>query len=253
MSALSVKNLSIERGGRSVLHDVSFEAEAGEVLAIVGPNGAGKSSLLECIVGALEHKGEILAGGTALSSLSVRDRAKCVTYVPQRSALRAALSVWDVVAHGRYAHQSGLGGLGREDREAIQESIERMRLENLTSRSYLRLSMGEQQRVLIARALATRAKVLLLDEPTSALDVSHALSVLNATRALAEQGLAVVVVLHGLELVLRHADRALLLHEGRLVASGPAGEVITPERVREVYGVDMIEQPGWAFRLVETK
>ena len=249
--SLEVKDLSLMRGTRRVLSDISFEAAPGELFAIAGPNGAGKSSLLECIVGTLECEGELLVGGGPLDSLSPRERARQVAYVPQRSDLRSALSVRDVVALGRYAHGAGLFGRSAGDDAAVQSALEAMELTAYAERAFTALSMGEAQRVLIARALATEAPIILLDEPTAALDIRQSLATMKLLRALAARGLTLIAVLHELAAIHDYADRALLLDDGRMAKVGAAKDVVAPGPVREVYGVSMTRSEGWSFELAD--
>lgn len=248
---LRVKGVSLLRGGRKVLSDVSFEASPGELFAIAGPNGAGKSSLLECIVGTLACEGQLLVHNTDVRMLSARERARCIAYVPQRSDLRSALSVREVVALGRYAHGAGLFGRGKDDEHAIESALQAMELLPYAERSFTALSMGEAQRVLIARALATEAPIILLDEPTAALDVRQSLATLKLLRSLVARQLTIVAVLHELSSIAEYADRALLLHEGRVAKVGAASEVVAPGPIREVYGVSMTRQEGWSFALAD--
>lgn len=249
--ALEIKGLSVSRGQRQVLSDIHFKAEAGELFAIAGPNGAGKSSLLECIVGTLPCQGELLAGGVDIRSLAPRERARRVAYVPQRSDLRSALSVRDVVALGRYAHGAGLFGRSKGDERAVEDALVAMDLLAYAERSFTALSMGEAQRVLIARALATEAPIILLDEPTAALDIRQSLATLKLLRALAARGLTLIAVLHELSAIAEYADRALLLHDGRVAKAGTAKDVIAPGPIREVYGVEMTRREGWSFELAD--
>lgn len=247
--SLEVRGLTASRGVRRVLSDIAFTAAPGEVFAIAGPNGAGKSSLLECIVGTLDCEGEVLAAGVALRALSPRERARQVAYVPQRSDLRSALSVRDVVALGRYAHGAGLFGRSTGDDAAVQSALKAMDLIAYAERSFTALSMGEAQRVLIARALATEAPIILLDEPTAALDIRQALATMKLLRALASRGLTVLAVLHELSAIHDYADRALLLDEGRMAKVGAAKDVVAPGPIRDVYGVTMTRSEGWSFAL----
>jgi iron complex transport system ATP-binding protein len=246
---LEVKGLSVTRGHRQVLSNIHFKASPGELFAIAGPNGAGKSSLLECIVGTLPCEGEVLVDGVSIRSLAPRERARRVAYVPQRSDLRSALCVRDVVALGRYAHGAGLFGRSKGDEEAVEEALRAMDLGAYAERSFTALSMGEAQRVLIARALATEAPIILLDEPTAALDIRQSLATLKLLRSLAKRGLTLVAVLHELSAIHEYADRALLLQDGHMAKVGAAMDVIAPEPIREVYGVDMTRGERWRFEL----
>ena len=155
----------------------------------------------------------------------------------QRSELTAGISVHDVVAQARYAGHGGFLGFGERQDDVVERALARVGLASLAERAFDTLSGGEQRRVLTARALASEARVLLLDEPTAGLDVAHVLRFFALLHELRRDGYALVCVLHDLSDVLRHADRALLLHQGRAVACGPSAEVLTPACIREVYGV----------------
>ncbi len=172
-----------------------------------------------------------------------------MSYVPQHSALNAALTVREVVALGRYAHRPALAGLRAEDEQAIERALSDTDVLGLAPRRFDQLSTGEQKRVLIARALATGARILLLDEPSASLDIAHALALFELLRARAAEGRAIVIVLHQLEHALAFSDRALLLQDGAQLASGPTRAVVTPEHVRALYHVELIHAAAPAFRL----
>jgi iron complex transport system ATP-binding protein len=249
--AVEARALSVERGGRSILSDVSFAAAAGTVAAVIGPNGAGKSTLLKVLAGLLPHGGQVKLDGGDAAALDRRARARKVAYVPQHSALEAALPVRAVVAQGRFAHLDLFGRGSSADDEAVERALALTGASRLADRLFNRLSYGERRLVLLARALATGAPLLLLDEPTAALDVRNALDLLSMLRRLADGGACVVVVLHQLQEAASHCDRALLLAEGRTVAEGPAGEVIAQAHVRRVYGVDLVPAAHFGYRLPE--
>src|SRR5690606_13485606 len=177
--------------------------------------------------------------------------AKQVSFVPQQSLLSVAMPVYQVIAQGRYAHRPGLGRLSRSDLLAIRAALLETDTLALEDRLFTELSVGEQKRVLIARALATGARTLLLDEPTASLDVEHSLRLFALLRSLAEQGHCVVAVLHHLDDALQHADQAALIKRGEMVAHGPTSEVLSPARVRAIYGVEMVKGGGMGFRLPE--
>ncbi len=247
---ISASGLVVVRGGTRILDGVDFAAAAGEITCILGPNGAGKSTLLGALTGLLPiEAGAVSVQDTPLTTMTARERARRLAYVPQRTGLRSALHVEAVVSHGRYAHTGGLGRPGPADLEAIEDAMRETDILQLRGRRFDRLSEGERRRVLIARALATRAEVLLLDEPTAALDVRHTLELHALLGRLAERGRCVVVVLHGLDAARKHAQRAVLLCLGRVVAAGPAGEVVSTEHVRDVYGVELVEGDSLGFRL----
>ncbi len=237
----------VSLGGRQVLHDVDLVAEPGEVLALLGPNGAGKSTLLKALAGLVPHEGRIELGDTDVASIPPHERARRVAYVPQRSLLRSALSVDEVVALGRYVHGSTFGGISKSDREAIDHALETAHADMLRERIFTQLSVGEQQRVLLARALASDAPILLLDEPTAALDVGEGMAVLGLIRKLAARKHTLIVVLHDLADARSTTDRAMLLKEGRVIECGRTIEVVSPDPIRAVYGVELIEDARIGF------
>ena len=246
-AALRASGVSVELGGRRVLHDVTFDANPGEVLALLGPNGAGKSTLLKALAGLLPYEGRIAIANTDVASLSPHKRAKRISYVPQRSLLRSALSVEEVVALGRYVHGSRFGGMSKNDKRAIDHALETAHADGLRDRIFTQLSVGEQQRVLLARALASDAPILLLDEPTASLDVGEGMAVLRLIRTLAARQHTLIVVLHDLADARSTTDRALLLKDGRIVEQGDTTEVVSAEPIRAVYGVRLIENARIGF------
>lgn len=247
--ALEVRNLCVRRGPREILRGVSLEARFGEITAILGPNGAGKSTLLRALCGLLDATGEIRLDGQPIGQMDAFARAKQLSFVPQHSQLSVAMPVYRVVAQGRYTHRPGLSRLRDEDHAAIRAALAESDALQLSERPFTELSFGEQKRVLIARALATGARTLLLDEPTASLDVEHALKLFVLLRALAAQGRCIVVVLHQLDEALRYSDRAALIKAGELIASGPSREIISRERVRMLYNVEMVPGGGLGFAL----
>lgn len=247
--ALLVDALSVKLGSRAVLQDIALEAPFGEITAVLGPNGAGKSTLLRAISGLVPHSGRVSLSGVVLSSLEPHERAKLLSFVPQSTLLSAAMPVRDVVMQGRYAHRTGRARHQAEDDEAVALAMEETDVAQFSERAFTQLSFGEQRRVLLARALATGARTILLDEPTAALDIAHSLSLYALLQALAAQGRCIVVVLHNLDDVRHYTNRAVLLKQGRVTASGRSKDVLDARRVRDVYGVDLIEAGGLGFRL----
>lgn len=239
---LSASELSVFRDGRKVLHDISLEVVPGEVLAVLGPNGAGKSSLLAALCGEHKHiEGECLLDGRDLSGWSGIERARRMAVLPQQSTLEFAFTVMDVVAMGRMPHATGIA----IDQVIVHEVLHELDIAHLAERNYLTLSGGERQRVHLARVMAqiwpgTREQFLLLDEPTSMLDPLHQHALLQAVRRMAAKGVGVVIVLHDLNLAARYCDRLLLLRDGRLLTQGAVADVLTPQWMREVFGLDVV-------------
>jgi iron complex transport system ATP-binding protein len=245
---LSVRNVTVERDKVTVLRDISFAAEYGSIIAILGPNGAGKTTLLDTIAGFHAFSGELCLDGQPLAHLGRRERAQKLAYVPQASRLDTAMRVYDVVAQGRFAHRDSLLGLRPADRGAIDNALAETDTTQFAERAFTQLSIGERRRVLIARALATGARVLLLDEPSASLDIGQALSLFALLGRLADTGHCILAVLHDLAEANRCADRALLLEHGRMVAHGPISDVVAHEPVRRVYAVEIIPQGGLGYR-----
>ena len=247
---LQVRNLSAwHRPGTHVLEHVDIDAPRGSVTALLGPNGVGKSTLLKAIVGLVPCDGTIELGDDNLIELDPRERAKRVAYVPQRGQLDAPISVRRVVELGRFAHQSPFARLSRDDKNAVSKAMRDTGVEAVADRPFTELSGGEQQRVLIARALATEAEALLLDEPTRSLDVLHVLELHRVLHQLADRGTVVMIVLHDLAEVRRYADHTVLLSDKGVHSSGTSNEVVAKGPVHDVYGVTLIEGVGFGVRI----
>jgi iron complex transport system ATP-binding protein len=246
---LELDRVKVTRGPRSIIDGVDLRVRAGQIVALVGPNGSGKTTLLKAAAGLLPFEGAIALQGCPLSELDRKERAKKVAYVPQHSPLDAALSVFEVVAMGRLMHRATFGRLTPDDQQAIDEAIMRADVKALRHRHYNHLSYGERRRVLLARALATHAPLLLLDEPTAALDIRHVLELFSILRAGAAEGIGVLMVLHQLNEVVDIADEAALLHHGRFVCQGPVDEVIAEAPVRDVYGVEILSDKSYGYAL----
>ncbi len=234
---LEVESLRVAYRDRLVLKDVSFSAARGTVLGVIGPNGAGKTTLIRAASGVLP-----LAGGTVrvdgrdLLAMKPTERARHVAVVPQARNLPPAFTGWEMVLMGRTPYLNWLGQVSAKDEARARQALERTQALDLAQRMVGELSGGEQQRLLLARALAQEAPLLLLDEPTTHLDLHYQVSLLDQVRALAyEDGLTVVVALHDLNMVSRYVDQVALLVGGELVALGQPQDILQPELLTQAY------------------
>ncbi len=223
------------------LSDVTFSVGQGELVALIGPNGSGKTTLLRLLLGFLAPDvGTVMLGDKPLPSYAPKERAKTIAYVSQQPPLNFPLTVFELVSLGRYPHASRFG-TADDDVLAVERALEHTDSTHLKDRNFSTLSGGEKQKVLIARALAQSARLLLLDEPTLHLDLFYQLQILAGLKKLCvEQGIAVITVLHDVNLVELFADKALLLRSGALRAYGPVTQVIDETSIRELLGVEMM-------------
>jgi iron complex transport system ATP-binding protein len=242
MKKLETRDLTCAYNGHPVLEDLCVQAHPGEVLALIGPNGVGKSTLLRAMARLMEPKrGTVLLAGQDVWHAGPREVARQLALAPQASGMAWAITVEQAVSLGRAPHRGWLLPYTAQDRMATEQALEQAGLSQLRHRLLTELSGGEQQRVVLARVLAQEPQVLLLDEPTSHLDLKYQSGILGLVRQLAHQrSLTVVVSLHDLNLAALYADRLALLAEGRLLAVGSPAEVLTPERLSQVYGVPIL-------------
>jgi iron complex transport system ATP-binding protein len=242
-----IDSLTVSYSDKLVLRDVSLEVKAGEILALIGPNGAGKSTLIRAATGVVPVKsGCVSVNGQDLIHLSPTQRAKILAVVPQARQLGGAFSVEQAVMMGRTPYLNWLGQEGESDRAAVRLALEQTCLDIFADRQIAKLSGGEQQRVLLARALAQSTPVLLLDEPTNHLDLQHQTNLLSLVKNLAKKKqLAVLMALHDLNLVSFFADKVALLVNGELRSLGTPREVIRGEQISAAYHtpVEVVPHP----------
>jgi iron complex transport system ATP-binding protein len=222
-----------------VLLDLDFDFLGKQCYGILGPNGSGKTTLLDLLAGFLvPQHGRIIFGGRPLAGWKPIDLAKRVALVPQDFAVRFDFTVRAVVEMGRHPHLGRFAALDDHDHRLVDSVMEELEIDGLADRPVTRLSGGEKQRVAVARALAQDPQVLLLDEATSNLDIFHTLSILGAIRRrVREQGLTVIAALHDLNQAAFFCDRLLFLRQGRMVCQGEVEEVLRPDVISDVYGV----------------
>jgi len=236
-NAIEVDALRVELGGATIVDGLSLAVAAGEWVTVIGPNGAGKSTLVRAVAGLLPHSGTIRLLGRELAELSRRERARLVAIVPQSPIVPPGMAVLDYVLLGRTPYIPALGRESAGDIAAAHEVLARLDLARFAGRALETLSGGERQRVILARALAQGATLLLLDEPTSALDIGHQQEVLDLVDELRVQhGLTVLATMHELSIAGEYADRMVLLAGGQVVAAGPPREVLTEELLSTHYG-----------------
>jgi iron complex transport system ATP-binding protein len=234
---IELRGVTVELGGRPVVDRVDADVADGEWLALIGPNGAGKTTLLRAIARLLPFTGQIWLDGRPSADLPRGELARLVAVVPQDPSTPPWMTVAEYVLLGRTPHLGPLAKEGVRDREAAARALARLDLLPFTDRRLGTLSGGEKQRVVVARALAQEASIVLLDEPTAALDIGHqqqALELLDGLRE--ESGLTLVAAMHDLTLAAQYADRMLLLDAGRVVADGPPVNVLTETAIAQHYG-----------------
>ena len=240
MSELELREVGVAYGRAVAVASFSTTVGSGEWLGLIGPNGAGKSSLLRAVVGLAACTGEVRVDGELMASRSPRRRAQLVAYVPQEPLIPDDMTGAEYVLLGRSPYVGYFASPTRHDREMVAGVLERLDLGSFALRRLGTLSGGERQRLVIARALAQEAPILLLDEPTSALDIGHQQQALElVARLRREHGLTVVSAMHDLTLAGLYSDRLALLHEGRCVAAGTAQEVLQAATLAEFYGVQV--------------
>jgi len=237
---IQIKDVSFSYNSILALDNVNFIANHGEILGLIGPNGSGKTTLLRCINRGLKPKiGTILIDGEDLSNLERREIAMKIGVVPQYSKT-FPFTVLDAILMGRFPHITRLGGENVDDLKAVRHAMELTGTLPLAERLIDELSGGELQKVILARALAQTPEVLLLDEPTTHLDVNHQLEVLELIKKITQaKGLITIMVSHNLNLAARYCDKLLLLDSGKVSSIGSVSEILTPQKIRDVFHVDV--------------
>lgn len=240
MTALTLEAIMLRRGGRLVLDGVDVAFAAGRLTTVIGPNGAGKSSLLEVAAGLLKpERGDVRLGDTALSALRRQELAQRRAYLPQRVAVDWPISVERVVALGLLPQLPAFGGLPAALLPAIDRALAECDLLALRDRPATDLSGGELARVLLARAIVGDPELLIVDEPTADLDPRHAIDAMRRLRARADAGRTVVMAIHDIDLAFRFADDVVAVREGRILAAGPAPEVMRDRTLSALYDVQV--------------
>ena len=232
--AIEADSISARLGNTEILHDVSLALPQGRWTSIVGPNGAGKSTLLKVLAGLLPHRGSVALLGQPLASFSARHRAQRLAWLGQNEVAGDDLTVWDVVMLGRLPHQAWLAAPSQTDRAAVEMALKSTQAWDWRARNLGQLSGGERQRVLLARALAVQAKVLLMDEPLANLDPPHQADWLGVVRCLLASGVTVVSVLHEISMAL-HSDEMVIMAAGRVTHQGLSADPATHRALEAVF------------------
>jgi len=232
--AVSARNIKASLGSVEVLHDISLTLPRARWTSIVGPNGAGKSTLLKVLAGLLPHGGEVALLGQPLKSMRARDRARQLSWLGQNEASADDLTAYDVAMLGRLPHQAWLASPSAADHACVEKALRSTQAWDWGDRALGQLSGGERQRVLLARALAVEAQVLLMDEPLANLDPPHQTDWLLLTKALVASGKTVVSVLHEISFAL-HADELVVMAQGRVTHQGACGDAATHRALEEVF------------------
>lgn len=238
MVTIAIEGLHVSLARRPVLRGIDVMLEAGQLIGVIGPNGAGKSTLARAILGLLKPIGGcVRIDGVDVAELPRPDLARQIAYLPQGQTLHWPLAVERLVALGRLPHLAPFSQIGEADNAAIERAMALADATSLRTRVATELSGGERARALLARALAVEAPALIADEPLASLDPGHQIEVMDLMKRQAAGGALMIAVLHDLALAARYCDRLLLLHEGRLVAYGTPTEVLTEDRLEQVYGI----------------
>ena len=246
---LSLENVAVGYGSSpDILHGITLEIKNSEMLALIGKNGAGKTTLIRGLTGLLPlRSGRICYDGQDLSLMDIRERARLISVVPQAASLPPGYTVYETVSHGRTPYLNWYGKLSDTDRNIIDRAVSITGLDDLRDKDVSSLSGGEQQRVILARALTQNAPVMILDEPTSSLDIHYQVALLALEKEICrKQGIAAVFIIHDLNLAARFADRIAVLHENSLAAVGTPEEVLKEDILSKVYDIPVrvLNDPG---------
>lgn len=238
--SLHARELAIGYGGTRVAAHIDLDVRPGEVTCLLGPNGCGKTTLFKTLIGLIPPlAGEVSIGDRPLAGLSVREVAGQIAYVPQQHAPTFPFRVFDVVMMARQVRKGLLSAPGAQDRERVRAVLQQLGLSDLSDLDYSRISSGQRQMVMIARALAQDTQTLVLDEPTASLDYGNQVRIIGEIARLAGRGYGVVLSTHNPDHAFAVADNVMLMYDGGIVASGTPGEVLAAERLSAVYGVSM--------------
>ncbi len=236
--SVTVTNLSFSYGERAVLDGISFDVQQGTLVSVLGPNGVGKSTLFRCMLGILSrYTGDIVIDGQTVRGMDARALSRRIAYIPQSHYPAFNYTVLDMVLMGASSHVSAFSSPGKKERDAALAALEKMGIADFAARDYMRISGGERQLVLIARALAQQSRILMMDEPTANLDFGNQMRVLESIRSLTHDGYTVIQSTHNPEQSYLFSDTILAMRGGKLIAQGAPKDVLTSDLIQALYGV----------------
>ena len=250
---IRTEDTTLSYGAARILKGISLETHTGEFVGIIGPNGSGKSTLLKCIYRVLKPDGGcIWLGDQELHEMKIRNSARKVAVVAQHNYYNFEFSVREVVMMGRAPHKKMLEKDGAKDFEIVDQALKTVGMYEFADRNFSTLSGGEQQRVILARALAQQTPCLILDEPTNHLDITHQLQLMELVRGL---NVTVLSAIHDLNIAAMYCDRLYILKDGEIVGSGTPEELLTPETIRRVYQVEseIVRDRNWKMHILFTE
>ncbi|MEQ1781186.1 MAG: ABC transporter ATP-binding protein [Hyphomonadaceae bacterium] len=238
---LEAQAISVTLSGQTIVNGASLSVQSGELVGLIGPNGAGKSTLLKAMLGLRTRTaGQVLLDGASFLEMPPQQRARHVAYLPQERHVEWRLPAREIIMLGRYPHRARFGGPTADDRAAVSRALDAVDGHAIADRPVTLLSGGERTRILLARALAVEAPIVLADEPITALDPWHQLHVMEILRERARAGAGILVVIHDLALAARFMDRLVLMNDGAIAANGPPAEVLTPHQLASVYRIEAL-------------
>lgn len=238
--SVEVRNLSFHYGQRQILDQINFKAEKGQLYSVIGPNGVGKSTLFQCVLGLKDtYKGAILLAGQDLKAMTINDIAKQIAFIPQSHYPSFDFTVMEMVLMGTTVQVSPFSRPGKNQIKLVDQALERIGIAHLSGRSYTRISGGERQLVLLARALVQATDVLLLDEPTANLDYGNQVRVMTQIKSLTQEGYTVIQSTHHPDQTFLFSDQVLAMKEGRIIASGDPERVLTEELIHTLYATEV--------------
>lgn len=236
-STIHAEQVSVQLGGKSILHDIDVSLRVGEMVGLIGPNGAGKTTLMRALLGLVEADGRIDIDDVSVQQLDNKQRARRFAYLPQGGEVHWPLTVHSLVALGRLPHKTPWQSMNAGDEAIIDDVLQQTGTSGFRDRVVTHLSGGERARVMLARALASKAPFLFADEPAAALDPRYQLEMMGLLKGHVTDQHGAIVVMHDLNLAQHFCDRLLVIHEGKLVADGPPSDVLSDNLLKTVFGV----------------